>query len=158
MEKERQLSPGRSGGDAEVQKVFFQSLDRSPDDAVAVKDIADLFTQAKQFSQPARSSPLRIFDGQIQKLEHPLKSLFKPIGVATLEGSGSALKLASDVAELFVDREGEPAAVFEGFVYQRFHFDDNIFCHAPDYTRTAKHWRTGDKNRQRFIQLDARAS
>ncbi len=107
--------------DSEVQKILFQSLYGRPNNLVAVEDIAHFFSQPKQFPQSITCPPLWIFNGQIKQLEHSLEGFLEAIMISSLEGPCGALELASDVAELFVYREGEPAAVFESFVDERFH-------------------------------------
>ena len=67
-------------------------------------------------------SPLWVFDSKIKQLEDTLKCFLEAVVVASLERSRRALELATNVTELFVDGEGEPAVVFESFMYERFHW------------------------------------
>jgi hypothetical protein len=112
-----QFSAESSGGNSEIEEVHLQRVDGRSKDLVAMKDIAHFFSQSKQFSQPVVLPPLWIVDSQIEQLQHSLKRVFEAFTIFLLERSGGTLKLASDIAELFKDGEGKPAAPSKLFVY-----------------------------------------
>lgn len=111
-----QPSPVGSSRNSEVEEVFLERFDGGAEDFAAVEDVAHFFAQPKQFPEACPSSPFRILDCEVKQLEHSLKSAFEARVVSTFECSRCALEFASDVAELLVDREGEPAAVAKTFV------------------------------------------